>query len=208
LDWKVQEWGPWVKTEPLYISRDFPAWRFETVSHTQLLSWHALFYPNPGPKQLQPEVVDLVDYLALAIWFMDDGSSGWWPRITFGMQPSSHAIALTIFERLGFKPRWEVCDGNTGNFHFEGEDQAERFIALITPHMPECMHYKLSFGFQGPQYQLRKKLTFERLKELVDCGTPIKRMAKILDEAPTTVTRHLERLGIEHPRTIGRPPSK
>jgi len=205
-EWKIAEWGPWVKT-PLAPTqwREFPGWRFETVSHASLNPWYELFYPTPGPKRLQERVVDLVDPLAFAIWFMDDGSAGWWPRITFGMEPSSRGVALAIFDKFGFSPRWEVHRGKTGDFLFEGEDQAHRFIELVKPHMPEFMHYKLEFGFQGPQYLLRNKLTREVLEELASKGTPIRRMGEILGEAPTTIDRYLKKYGIEHARTMGRP---
>jgi hypothetical protein len=185
--------------------KSYEGWRFETVSHGSLNPWHELFYPEPGPKQLTERIVDWVDPLAFAIWYMDDGSVGWWPRITFGMKPASRGIALAIFDKYGFSPRWEIHQGETGDFLFEGEEQAERFIALVKPHIPECMHYKLNFGFQGPQYQLRQKLTPEVLQKMAEQGTPIRRMAKLLGEAPTTIDRHLKKHGIQHPRIVGRP---
>jgi hypothetical protein len=207
-EWKIEEWGSWVKV-PIAPTqwREFPGWRFETVSHATMNPWHELFYPEPGPKRLQERVVELVDPLAFTIWYMDDGSANWWPLITFGMDPASRGIALAIFDKFGFSPRWELCSGSTktGQFIFEGEDQAHKFIELVKPHMPEFMHYKLEFGFQGPQYQLRNKLTREVLTELASKGTPIRRMAEILGEAPTTIDRYLKKYGIEHARPVGRP---
>ncbi len=212
LKWKALEWGPWIPTDPKSVTwvlqdKAFEGWRFETVSHASLNPWHELFYPEPGPKRLQERVVDLVDPLAFAIWYMDDGSSGWWPLITFGMDPASRGVALAIFDKYGFSPRWDLCSGSTktGQFIFEGEDQAHKFIELVRPHMPESMHHKLTFGFQGPQYQLRNKLTREVLTELASKGTPIRRMAELLGEAPTTIDRYLKKYGIEHHRTVGRP---
>lgn len=211
--WKLKEWGSaWVPGGQKRVTwtlngKQYEGWRFETVSHASLLPWHEMFYPEPGPKRLHERVVELMDDLAFTIWYMDDGSTGWWPRITFGMDPASRGIALAIFDKFGFSPRWEVHQGKTGDFLFEGENQAERFIELVRPHMPECMHYKLNFGFQGPQYQIRKRITEERLRELTNQGVPIRKMAALLGEAPTTVSRHLDRYGIKHPRTVGRPPT-
>lgn len=211
LMWKLNEWGSaWVPSGHKRVTwvlkgKTYEGWRFETVSHASLNPWHELFYPEPGPKRLQERVVDLVDELAFAIWFMDDGSAAWWPLITFGMDPASRGIALAIFDKFGFSPRWALTSGNTGQFIFEGEDQAERFNALVKPHMPECMHYKLECGFKGLGYQLRQKLTKDHLQEMASRGTPIRRMAKLLGEAPTTVDRHLKKHGILHPRVVGRP---
>jgi hypothetical protein len=206
LEWKARQWGPWIKAGITPTQwREFPGWRFETVSHASLLPWHRLFYPQPGPKRLQEAVIDFVDPLALAIWYLDDGSAAWWPLITFGMDLTSRGIALAIFDKLGFSPRWGLHQGNTGAFLFDGEAQAERFIELVSPHVPECMQYKLKFGFQGPGYQLRSRLTEKRLRMLTEQGMPIRRIAEALGEAPTTIDRFLKRYAIEHPRTVGRP---
>ena len=210
LAWKVEQWGSWVK-EPMKPvtwhkpEGDFHGWRFHTASHPSLNEWHSLFYDADGPKRLDRKVVDLVDDFALAIWFMDDGSTGWWPRITFGMDAVSQGIAMALLDRHGFKPRWHIHKGNTGEFTFEGEDQALRFIALVQTHTPECMSQKLSFGFQGPHYQIRQALTEEVLQDMASRGVPIKRMGKELGQSPTTIDRHLKDFGIEHPRTMGRP---
>lgn len=212
LAWKVSMWGPWVSGEmkPVVWRRpegDFHGWRFHTVSHPSLLEWHALFYDGPvGPKRLDRRVVPLVDDFALAVWFMDDGSTGWWPRITFGMDPVSQGIALAILHEHGFSPRWEVCNGNTGNFIFEGEDQARRFIALVTKHIPECMAQKLSFGFQGRHYEIRQALVQGDLRSLAAAEVPIRQIAKQLGLSPMVISRRLKMEGISHPRRIGRPP--
>lgn len=210
LEWKIKEWGSWVKLDLKPVTwnlqgKEFLGYRFETVSHASLIYWHELFYPEPGPKQLQEGVVDLVDPLALAIWFMDDGSAGWWPRITFGMDLASRKVALEIFNRFGFRPRWVVRKGKTGELIFEGEDQAERFIGLIDPYMPEFMHYKLIFGFQGPHYQVRERVTEESLRKMTSQGISLRRVAKLMSVAPTTIGRYLRKYGIDHPRVVGTP---
>ena len=189
LAWKVVQWGPWVKDglHPVCWKQPggvFHGWRFHTVSHHSLNEWHSLFYDIQAPKRLRPQVVDLVDEYALAIWFMDDGSSGWWPRITFGMGSFSRKIALNVLEKFGLHPRWELHKGETGDFIFGGEDQAHHFIGLVQPHMFTDMQRKMTFGFQGPHYR---------------------RMASELGQSVTTVSRHLEKLGVHHPRKVGRP---
>ncbi len=211
LAWKVEQWGSWVTQpiKPVVWRRpegDFNGWRFHTVSHASLNEWQGLFYDaGGGPKRLERKVVDLVDEYALSVWFMDDGSTGWWPRITFGMDSTSQGIGMAILDRHGFKPRWEIHKGNTGDFIFEGEDQAHRFMAIVQAHIPECMARKLTFGFQGPHYKVRQVLTEEVLSDMASRGVPIKRMGQELGQSPTTIDRHLKELGIEHPRTVGRP---
>jgi len=212
LAWKVSEWGAWVKShmKPVLWRRpegDFQGWRFHTAAHPSLNEWHALFYNETGPKRLDPRVVDMVDALALSIWFMDDGSAQWWPCITFGMGSVSLGIALEILAKFNLKPRWQVRKGNTGNFIFEGEDQAHLFISLVKPHMPACMQYKLNFGFQGPHFQVRRALSEEVLRDLAAQGVPLLEIGRRLGVGYNTVSRYLKDFGIEHPRKIGRPRS-
>jgi hypothetical protein len=210
LAWKVAQWGSWVQ-EPMKpvvwekAAGDFHGWRFHTVSHPSLNDFHALFYPTEGPKQLDRRVIDLVDAYALSVWFMDDGSHGWWPRITFGMPPESRTIAEDIFAKFSLTPRWENHKGNTGSWYFYGEDQAHLFISLVKPHMPECMAHKLEFGFQGPHYRVRRALSESILRDYASRGVPIRRMAEELGPAPTTIASYLHDLGIHHPRKVGRP---
>jgi len=210
LEWKVSEWGLWVKSgiRPVLWKKpegNFPGWRFHTVCHQSLNDWYDLFYEETGPKRLIPRVLDLVDALALTIWYLDDGSAEWWPKITFGLDSASREEALCILAKFSLYPRWYVRKGDTGEFIFEGEDQAHLFIALVKPHIPECMQYKLNFGFQGKHYQVRQALPEMTLREMASRGVPIKRMAQELGQAPTTIDRRLKTLGISHPRKIGRP---
>jgi hypothetical protein len=210
-EWKVAQWGIWVSNGLKPVSWKlkgtvFHGWRFETHAHDTLNEWHALFYDPQGPKLLRPGVIDLVDTRALAIWYMDDGTSGWWPSITFGMPPESRDVAFRILAKFSLHPRWVPRKNNTGDLIFEGEDQAHLFISLVAPHIPECMQYKLDFGFQGPHYQVRKLLPESLLRDLSSKGVPIKRMAKELGASHTTIDRHLKKHGISHLRTVGRPP--
>lgn len=208
LEWKAALWGPWATPiSDVPDKRGYKQVRMNTVAHGSLVSWQGMFYPSrtKGWKRLLPRVVDLVDDFALAIWYLDDGSADWWPTITFGMDDASWLIANAIFEKFGIHPRWNVKKGKTGQFHMEREDTAHKFIEIIRPHIPECMGYKLEgFGFQGPHYQVRQKLP-DDLREMAAMGVPIKRIARDLGIGASTVDRWLTKLGISHPRKIGRP---
>ena len=210
LEWKRQKWGGWSNRELMPVTwtldgKQYPGVRFETVCHTSLNEWHSLFYDAEGPKHLLRARDLTVDPFAFTVWYLDDGCAAWWPEITFGMNSQSWTVAQEKFEQLGFSPRWQHVKGNTGVFHFEGEPQALRFIELVTPHVPECMQYKLTFGFQGPHYQVRQKLPADVLLDMASRGVPHKRIARILGVGHGTVVRHLEKLGAKVPQRIGRP---
>lgn len=208
LAWKAGFWGPWAgPITDVPDKRGYAQVRLTTVAHGDLVPWRDLFYParDKGWKRVLPEVVDMVDEFALAVWYMDDGYAGWWPDITFGADPASRGVAHLIFEKFGLRPRWSSKDGKTGAFHMEREDTAHRFIELIHPHVPPCMTRKLKFGFQGPHYQVRQRATPDRLRDLARQGVPIRRIAALLGVGASTVSRWLVENGIEHPRKAGRP---
>jgi len=219
LEWKVAQWGSsWVRTEhkPSVKKKDgktYRSWRFNTVAHAILNDWQALFYErrDRGWKRLVSEIVDHVDEFALAIWYLDDGSAGWWPDIIFGADGESRKVAWAIFEKFGLKPRWrlakEMAGRETGTFHMEREDTAEKFLNIITPHVPVCMAWKLrGFGYNSGRNNIIKgKLDSEVLREFAAEGIPIRRIAKILGVGSSTVDRYLRKNGIEHPRTKGNP---
>lgn len=209
LEWKAALWAGWdTRLADVPDKRDYTQVRLYTCAHASLNVWQEMFYADPkkGWKRLLPQIVDEVDAFVLAIWYLDDGSVGWWPVITFGADEASRQVALTIFEKFGLTPRWQPLKGKTGNFHFEREDMAERFLSIITPHVPECMKYKLGpFGFQGQHYQVRLKLDPETLAEMAARGVPIKVMARELGVGASTISRRLVEWGVQHPRQKGRP---
>jgi hypothetical protein len=209
LEWKAGLWAGWeTRINNVPDKRGYEQVRFRTLAHDSLNPWQEMFYAghDKGWKRLLPEVVDAVDEFALAIWYLDDGCAAWWPDISFGAGGASLEVAWTIFEKFGLKPRWQLRKGQTGEFHMEREDTADRFLDLIRPHVPECMAYKLGpFGFQGSHYQVRQKLDRETLAGMAGRGEPIRRMARVLGVGATTVSRRLREWGIEHPRRRGRP---
>lgn len=195
MEWKATIWGPsWVSTmSDIPDQRGFTQVRLTTVAHGSLNEYRDLFYASRGKgwKRLVPEIVDMVDDFALAVWYLDDGCAAWWPLITFGADPFSRGVAFAIFEKFGLYPRWQPVKGNTGHFHMEREDTAHRFLDLVRPHVPECMSYKVKgLGFMGPHYQVRQKVE-GRLAALRAEGLSQRQIAARLGVGASTVARWL-----------------
>lgn len=210
LEWKAAIWGArWTgPTKAIPDKRGFLQVGMTTCAHAMLNDWQALFYADlhKGWKRLVPQIVDAVDAFALAVWYLDDGSAAWWPEIAFGADAASRAVAWSIFDKFGLKPRWALKVRNTGAFIMEREDVAERFLELIRPHVPACMGYKLGpFGFQGPHHQVRIKLSADVLRQMSAEGVSLRAMAERLSVGTATIARWLVKHGITHPRKIGRP---
>jgi len=219
LKWKMEEWGSWVAVEPklnvkVKEGRTYRSWRFHTKAHASLNEWQALFYErqDEGWKRLVPDIVEMVDDLALAVWYLDDGFCGWWPDLVFGADAGSRSVACSIFEKFGLRPRWHLAKVDpsgheTGTFHMERDDTAERFLEIVRPHVPSCMSWKIEgFGYaSGRNNTIKRRLDRDLLRELASEGVPLCQMAERLGVGSSTVDRHLRKHGIEHPRLKGNP---
>lgn len=80
--WKYEVFHDWVLTKPQkevrkYYKdkrRNLVSWRFSTISHFEMAKYHHIFYQN-GKKCIPDQIEKiLVSPLALAVWYMDDGS--------------------------------------------------------------------------------------------------------------------------------------
>jgi len=81
VKWKYNVFRNWVLTKPQKeirkyykdTSRNLISWRFSTLSHKILARYYHSFYQN-GKKIIPANIESLISPLALAVWFMDDGS--------------------------------------------------------------------------------------------------------------------------------------
>jgi hypothetical protein len=200
LKWKVDKWGEWSAGDLIVTySREFPSYVFRTKAHSDLNPYRDLFYMQreKGWKVVKNELVDMVDAYALAIWYLDDGSAGHYPLITFGAKEGSRANAYLIFEKFGLTPKWKLMKGETGQFHFERED-GDKFIEIIKPYVPDCMSYKMTFAYRdGRNNKIAEKMKKPVLEELIGKGYTKDEMAKELGVGYNTVDRWLDRYGLK-----------
>jgi hypothetical protein len=214
LEWKADEWGDWSAGElTVAMSREFPSYIFRTKAHGMLNEYRDLFYTDRdgGWKVTKPEVVDLVDDLALTIWYLDDGcAGGHWPRLSYGAKEGSRENAYKIFEKFNLHPKWDSHQGHdtTGYFLFR-DDDADRFVNIIKPYVPRCMEYKLHLGYMGKfvvegstervarNKDIKKKMTKELLEGLVNAGETYASMSKELGVGEGTIGRWLVKYGLK-----------
>ncbi len=200
LKWKADIWGEWSSGElSVVYSREFASHIFRTKAHTDLNPYRDLFYVQreQGWKIVKNELVDMVDPYALAIWYLDDGSAGHYPLITFGAKGESRGNVYLIFEKFGLRPKWKVLKGETGQFHFEKEE-GEKFIEIIKPYVPVCMDYKMTFAFKdGKNNVIAKKMTKEALEDMIGKGYTYEKMSKELEVGEGTIGRWLKKYDLK-----------
>lgn len=151
LEWKLSEFDNFVTTKAFYereiaFHGNAPIYSFSTISHPYLAQLHALCYPG-GVKTVSLDWLNLLSPLSLAVWYMDDGSFnrryGTIVLCTNSFTLNEHAIIIEYFrDRFGIESKAEPR--RNGQFVLRiNASQRRKFFALVSPHIPDCMSYKL-----------------------------------------------------------------
>ena len=158
--WKYDVFRNWVLTKPreeirLYYKnpdKHLVSWRFSTISHSILTRYHNLFYPN-GIKVV-PSLIDsiLISPLALAVWYMDDGS-----RKPYGRGAFLHTQSFTIGDQVKLiqilKKNFSVTARLSSAGLWKGKRYYRLYITaksfphfrnLVLPYILPLMQYKIS----------------------------------------------------------------
>lgn len=151
LEWKLSEFENFVATKEFRVRKtnfrgNSPTYSFSTITHPYLLALRGLCYPD-GVKRVSRDWLELLSSLSLAVWYMDDGSlNRRYGTIVLCTNCFSFHEQTTMIEyftnRLGIEPKIEPR--RNGQFILRiNASQRYRFLDLISPHIPDCMSYKL-----------------------------------------------------------------
>lgn len=148
LRWKMGFWGDLVSSSGHSKARKEThqdSFSFSTGVLPELNYWRVAFYdrhypegrPGRRSKHFPEEVVPLMTPLALAVWFMDDGGAAHYPFLSCHLR--SVDVGQRILAEFGLESRVKGVSGST---RIDVLD-AERFLALIKPHIHPTLEYKL-----------------------------------------------------------------
>jgi DNA-directed RNA polymerase subunit beta' len=122
-----------------------------TLAQPAFLDLHRIFYGS-GEKRFPPEAFHRLDILALAVWFLDDGSA-----VMGGRQRlvRLHTNAMTHDEKSLAIHRILQLTGVTFRLNSDGKSLAcsrqgdtEKFLRAVAPYVHPSMAYKL-LGFES-----------------------------------------------------------
>lgn len=152
LKWKFTEFAYFVTTKTFRINmRQFrgnaPTYAFSTVSHPFLNEAHRICYSANGKKDITEQWLQYINPLALAVWYMDDGS----------LNKRTHTVVLCTnsFSREGqllaidfLKRRYGIeavlePRRNDQTVIRINASQSRKFMDIISSYVPDCMKYKL-----------------------------------------------------------------
>ncbi len=159
VDWKHKVFKNWVLTEPKIrehsaFGLDRNSYRFSTVSSGSFRFYAQQFYQN-GKKIIPKLISKLLTPLALAVWFMDDGStkSNQHKALVIHSQSFSKFDLQRVIKVLEDKFQIKSVlrkrqDGSSYVIYLLSET-IDKFISLVGEYVLSSMRYKL--GTQLPK---------------------------------------------------------
>ncbi len=143
-------------------NKKYLQYRFYTKTLPFFNTYHHLFYPS-GKKVVTRHILNMLDPLGLAIWFMDDGSRNivYYTRKTDGIvsirtrKLEWATDSFTLEEHHIIKDYFKVVWGIDVNIHKSKKSHklainatnAKIFIEIIKPHVVPCMQYKIDLQY-------------------------------------------------------------
>ncbi len=149
VNWICTELKPFVLKKP-YLYEPVQSLKLRTISHPELTELRPLFYQN-GKKKL-PEIIDqiMIDPLALAVWFMDDGNARLWNKEFVGFNLNTQSFTFEENRRIAQLFRFiyqidAIVVRNNGYFRLSigKQDSSRRFRQLVEAQVIPSMAYKL-----------------------------------------------------------------
>lgn len=158
LEWKKSMLSPFVVSESPYrrehngFGSKTTLISYNTVIHPWLRELRHMFYID-GKKVISPSILNMVDELALAVWFMDDGSLnrkyGTMLLSTFSFSYEENLLIQDWFlEKWGILVKLEKHKQRSGKETFGiriNRSVAPKLIEIISPFIIDSMKYKVSF---------------------------------------------------------------
>ena len=143
--WKYEILRNFVLSPPAYYGKT-DSWRFRTISHQSFTALQHKFYQ--GRRKILPEnlVEILQDPLALAVWFMDDGTRFPNGSLTINTQSFTEDEQLLIVRVFRELYGWHVTLHRDHKRYriYLGKDGSAQLKKLIMPYIIPIFQYKLN----------------------------------------------------------------
>jgi len=131
---------------------------FRTINHPYFLGLRNQIYGDNGKCKITRELLEKLEPLGLAIWYMDDGSINKWrvSLATVCFEEETIDLIISYFkERYNLiwkKERLKLKGGEIRyRISLNKENGSEKFMKMIAPYIVGCMGYKLKEKFREEQ---------------------------------------------------------
>jgi len=151
VDWLYEQFKDWVLTPPKLRRKrlgelELENYCFQTLSSGQFRFYGKQFYDEFKHKRVPRQIKRWLTPLALAVWFMDDGSakSKWHRAIILNTHCFSKKDLALLQEALSFNYKIEATlrPQKEGLQLLIAGPSAERFVKIVRPHILPEFNYK------------------------------------------------------------------
>lgn len=153
LNWKYEIFKPWVLTPPrirrkLSYGAERDYYSLSTLSHSAFRFYGQQFYGS-GKKSIPKVIHKLLTPLALAVWFMDDGSikSNHHKALVIHAQSFSQddlqKMINVLEKKFGVKAKLRKRRDGSGFVLYILSETIEKFVKLVKPYILPSLSYKL-----------------------------------------------------------------
>lgn len=157
IRWKAEQFPEFfIKKEPTpYMTKDgYPTYKIASSSHPLFTEYYEFLYPNKK-KRVNKEVLERIAALdfrdaALAIWYMDNGSTKYDnARLALdGYDDTQYNLLAEWFTSLGWPGVLEPTDSNCKVYCMRKSVSAT-FFTVIAPYMVPCLAYKIPLEYRS-----------------------------------------------------------
>ena len=149
VEWKREIFSPFISMQLHRFDqklglRRYPCVQFATRTHPVFTEWHRRFYVE-GRKTVPGDIRGLLDPVALAVWFMDDGAVDH-AGLTFQTHSFTRDEVMVLMEAL--QERFHLAVNlrrNRGAWVIYVQERSVRLFAeIIGPHLLPEFTYKLN----------------------------------------------------------------
>jgi len=156
LDWKYKKLKNLATKPPITIKyyhkkhkKYYKNVRFYTVCHPEIQEINELFYSN-YKKTITKNSINQIDELSLAVWYMDDGTTGWGNVLNNKNKPTAEICTdsyndneKSILQEL--LDKFEIKSKITPRGRITlSTESTEILFSLIKIYIPKCMKYKIN----------------------------------------------------------------
>lgn len=143
LFWKFEVFRNCCSSEPSYQEGN-RSWRIRTISHVEFNPYAEIFYRN-NKKVIIPDILEKLEPLSLAIWFMDDGSfrdTGYILNTQSFTYEENQCLRMCLINKFFLEDVSIQKDRKWWRLYIY-KNSKEKFRELVRPYIIPSMIYKL-----------------------------------------------------------------
>lgn len=148
------------------------------MKNPQTKLFRRVLYNNLGKKIISDKIIKRLGLLGLAIWYLDDGhinhkkslgtTKSIYVKISTCIDKESASEIIDAIRKYYGVNFYTFSEGKKTYSLCCGTSEAVKFLDMIKPYVPECVHYKISYDLSGRKRRVEGSPSKEQTPNLGD----------------------------------------